>query len=63
VNRAYRKCHSIGGKGQNFAIACQQYGYVDKVSILQFTGGLTGSYIKSELNDKNVHHIDGNFER
>lgn len=26
VNRAVRKCNSIGGKGQNFAIACWQYG-------------------------------------
>lgn len=38
VNRASRKCNSIGGKGQNFAIACSQYGETDKLTVLQATG-------------------------
>ncbi|KAJ3053565.1 hypothetical protein HK097_003942 [Rhizophlyctis rosea] len=57
VNRAYRKSHSIGGKGQNVAMACEQHGEKDKVSILQFIGGMTGSYIQRVLDEKGIHQI------
>ncbi|KAJ3255784.1 hypothetical protein HK103_006042 [Boothiomyces macroporosus] len=57
VNRAARKCNSIGGKGQNFAIACSQYGETDKITVLQMTGGMTGSYIVSYLDELSIEHI------
>ncbi|KAL7748960.1 hypothetical protein RI367_005608 [Sorochytrium milnesiophthora] len=57
VNRAFRKSHSIGGKGQNVAIACQQYGRASQVTVLQFVGGPTGEYIRSVLDEKGIHHV------
>lgn len=57
VNRASRKCNSIGGKGQNFAIACSQYNETDKVTVLQCTGGMTGSYISAYLDELHIEHI------
>ena len=60
VNRAYRKCNSIGGKGQNFAIACSEWGEGDKVSVLQLVGGMTGQFIKGYLDELGIHHISGN---
>jgi fructose-1-phosphate kinase PfkB-like protein len=38
VNRSFRKSNSIGGKGQNVAIACKQYGCEDRCILLQITG-------------------------
>ncbi|KAI9144853.1 Ribokinase-like protein [Paraphysoderma sedebokerense] len=58
VNRAFRKTHSIGGKGQNFVIACQQYGAGDKVSIAQFIGGMTGIYIEKVLEEKSIDQFN-----
>ncbi|TPX33031.1 hypothetical protein SmJEL517_g04023 [Synchytrium microbalum] len=57
VNRAYRKTHSIGGKGQNFAMACEQYGHKEKVSIIQPLGGMTGRHIKQVLEEKGLHQL------
>ncbi|KAI9222146.1 hypothetical protein BC828DRAFT_404310 [Blastocladiella britannica] len=54
VNRAFKKSHSIGGKGQNVAIAIEQLGWADKVSVLQFTGGVTGKYIRDALDRKGI---------
>ncbi|KAI8903171.1 hypothetical protein EDD86DRAFT_278861 [Gorgonomyces haynaldii] len=53
VNRAYRKCNSVG---QNFAIACSQWGEGDKVTVLQCVGGMTGEYIKSYLDEFGIEH-------
>ena len=38
-------------------MACEQYGHVDRVSILQFLGGATGYHIQSVLQDKGIHQI------
>jgi fructose-1-phosphate kinase PfkB-like protein len=57
VNRAARKCNSVGGKGQNFAIACSQYGEGDKVTVFQATGGMTGQYISAYLDELNIEHV------
>ncbi|KAJ3371449.1 hypothetical protein GGF31_003374 [Allomyces arbusculus] len=57
VNRAFRKTHSIGGKGQNVAISIQQLGHADKVSVLQFVGGSTGKYICDALEQKNIQQF------
>ncbi|ORZ29391.1 Ribokinase-like protein [Catenaria anguillulae PL171] len=54
VNRAFKKTHSIGGKGQNVAIAVQQLGLADKVCVLQFSGGVTGKYICDALREKRI---------
>lgn len=57
VNRASRKCNSIGGKGQNFAIACSQYGEMDKVTVVQAVGGMTGKYCEAFLDEVGIHHV------
>ena len=57
VNRASRKCNSIGGKGQNFAIACGQYGELDKVTVVQAVGGMTGKYCEAYLDEVGIHHV------
>ncbi|KAJ3361362.1 hypothetical protein GGF32_007408 [Allomyces javanicus] len=54
VNRAFRKTHSIGGKGQNVAISIQQLGHAEKVS---FVGGSTGKYICDALEQKNIQQF------
>ncbi len=46
-------------KGQNFAIACEQYGEKDKISVLQFVGGRNGSFIQQVLQEKGIHQICG----
>ena len=61
VNRASRKCNSIGGKGQNFAIACAQYGELDKVTVVQAVGGMTGKYCEAYLDEVGIHHITSNY--
>ncbi|KAK6097452.1 hypothetical protein MT418_003071 [Batrachochytrium dendrobatidis] len=63
VNRAFRKCNSVGGKGQNFAIACAQYGESDKVSVIQFVGGMTGRYIQAFQEENNISHISINTQK
>ncbi|KAI8895693.1 Ribokinase-like protein [Globomyces pollinis-pini] len=57
VNRASRKCNSVGGKGQNFAIACSQYGEADKITILQALGGMTGRCIQDYLDELHLEHV------
>lgn len=57
VNRALRKANSIGGKGQNVAIACANYGEADKISVLQVAGGVTGDYITHYLDELSVEHF------
>ncbi|KAJ1959205.1 hypothetical protein IWQ62_004705 [Dispira parvispora] len=57
VNRAYKKSHSIGGKGQNCALACNQYGQPHKITLLQTLGGPTGEFITKVLHDKGLHHV------
>jgi fructose-1-phosphate kinase PfkB-like protein len=57
VNRAVRKCNSIGGKGQNFAIAVSQYGEKDKVTVFQCVGGMTGKYIEAYLDELEIDHV------
>ncbi|KAJ1652267.1 hypothetical protein IWQ61_007360 [Dispira simplex] len=57
VNRAYKKSHSIGGKGQNCALACYKYGQAHKVTLLQTLGGPTGEFITKVLHDKGLHHV------
>ncbi|RKP05653.1 Ribokinase-like protein [Thamnocephalis sphaerospora] len=58
VNRSFKKTHSIGGKGQNFVMACEQYGQHDRVTLLQFVGGMTGTFITQVLEEKNIHQIN-----
>ncbi|KAI9190318.1 hypothetical protein H9P43_001752 [Blastocladiella emersonii ATCC 22665] len=58
VNRAFKKTHSIGGKGQNVAIAIQQLGRADKICVLQFTGGTTGKYIRDALAEKHISQFN-----
>lgn len=43
--------------GQNFAIACSEYKEGDRLTVLQFVGGLTGQYIKAYLDERKIHHI------
>eukprot|EP00842_Homolaphlyctis_polyrhiza_P004494 jgi/Hompol1/5045/HPOL_000736-RA len=43
--------------GQNFAIACSQYGEGDRVTVLQFVGGMTGKFITDYLDELNIQHI------
>lgn len=40
-------------------MACEQHGEKDKVTILQFIGGMTGSYIQRVLDEKGIHQISG----
>lgn len=46
-------------KGQNVAIACEQYGEADKTTLLQFIGGRTGSYVQDYLCEKGIHQVTG----
>ena len=45
--------------GQNFAIACEQYGEKDRISILHCLGGRNGQFIQQVLQDKGIHQICG----
>ncbi|KAI9596657.1 hypothetical protein BDF19DRAFT_438196 [Syncephalis fuscata] len=58
VNRSFKKTHSIGGKGQNFAMACEQYAQHERVTLLQFVGGMTGNFITQVLDEKHIHQIN-----
>ncbi|KAJ1975989.1 hypothetical protein H4R33_006539 [Dimargaris cristalligena] len=58
VNRAYKKSHSIGGKGQNCALACHKFGFTKKVTLLQTVGGETGQYVGNVLRQKDIHHVN-----
>ncbi|KAH9258792.1 hypothetical protein BSLG_001842 [Batrachochytrium salamandrivorans] len=63
VNRAFRKCNSVGGKGQNFAIACGLYGDGDKLTVMQIVGGMTGRYIQAFLDERKIQHISINTRK
>lgn len=45
--------------GQNFAIACEQYGEKDKISVLHFVGGRNGMFVQNVLQEKGIHQICG----
>ncbi|KAJ2161202.1 hypothetical protein GGF46_001630 [Coemansia sp. RSA 552] len=48
VNRAIKQTNSLGGKGQNFAVATRgYYGDGDRVELLQILGGPTGEQIQA----------------
>ncbi|KAJ2736257.1 hypothetical protein H4R23_002055 [Coemansia sp. Cherry 401B] len=48
VNRATQQTNSLGGKGQNFAVATKQFlGTADHVLLLQILGGPTGDQIQA----------------
>lgn len=49
----------IHRKGQNFAIACEQYGEADKITLLQFIGGRNGAYVQNYLCEKGIHQVTG----
>ena len=61
------KVFRISYQGQNFAIACSQYGETDKVTVrsgllikvFQATGGMTGKYISAYLDELGIEHITG----
>lgn len=57
VNRAEEAINFVGGKGQNYTIACEQLQKADKVTVVQFTGGSTGEYIKNFFDSQNIQHI------
>jgi fructose-1-phosphate kinase PfkB-like protein len=45
--------------GQNFAMACEQYAQHDRVTLLQFVGGMTGNFITQVLDEKQIHQVNG----
>ncbi|KAJ2558661.1 hypothetical protein EV175_000680 [Coemansia sp. RSA 1933] len=48
VNRAVKQTNSLGGKGQNFAVATKEYyDKTDRVTLLQLAGGATGVQIEA----------------
>ncbi|KAJ1667176.1 hypothetical protein IW140_001570 [Coemansia sp. RSA 1813] len=48
VNRATQQTNSLGGKGQNFAVAMHEYyGTAKRVTLLQILGGPTGMQIEA----------------
>jgi len=57
VNRAEEAINFVGGKGQNYTVACEQLKKADKITLVQFTGGSTGEYIKNFFDSQNIHHI------
>eukprot|EP01089_Gocevia_fonbrunei_P000734 TRINITY_DN10719_c0_g1_i1.p1 TRINITY_DN10719_c0_g1~~TRINITY_DN10719_c0_g1_i1.p1 ORF type:complete len:216 (-),score=29.68 TRINITY_DN10719_c0_g1_i1:17-664(-) len=59
VNRAEKKSVGVGGKGQNFAVAAQQYS-PSRVTLLQFLGGYTGSIISDILTKKQIKQLTVN---
>jgi fructose-1-phosphate kinase PfkB-like protein len=59
VNRAQRKSNSIGGKGQNFSIACANYGKSEMITIAQIVGGSNGSRCIAFLEEMGIHHQTG----
>ncbi|KAJ3273889.1 hypothetical protein HK104_004212 [Borealophlyctis nickersoniae] len=58
VQNGKAECNEVLVLGQNFAMACEQYGEKDKITILQFVGGMTGKYIQSVLEEKGIHQIN-----
>ncbi|ORX96820.1 Ribokinase-like protein [Basidiobolus meristosporus CBS 931.73] len=58
VNRARNKTTSIGGKGQNFVLATEQYGFQDKVTLLQILGGGTGQALETSLRERGFHLVN-----
>ncbi|KAK9764983.1 hypothetical protein K7432_007055 [Basidiobolus ranarum] len=58
VNRARNKTTSIGGKGQNFVLATEQYGFQDKVTLLQILGGSTGQALETSLRERGFHLVN-----
>jgi len=57
VNRAEEAINFVGGKGQNYTVACEQLKKSDNVTLVQFTGGSTGDYIKNFFDSQNIQHI------
>jgi len=57
VNRAEEAINFVGGKGQNYTVACEQLKKSDNVTLVQFTGGSTGEYIKNFFDSQNIQHI------
>jgi len=57
VNRAEEAIHFVGGKGQNYTVACEQLQKADNVTLVQFTGGSTGEYIKNFFDSQNIQHV------
>lgn len=57
VNRAEEAINFVGGKGQNYTVACEQLQKADKITLVQFTGGSTGEYIKNFFDSQNIHHV------
>jgi fructose-1-phosphate kinase PfkB-like protein len=39
-------------------MACEQYGQSDRVTLLQFVGGITGNFITQVLSEKNIHQVN-----
>ncbi|KAJ2450527.1 hypothetical protein EV183_004235 [Coemansia sp. RSA 2336] len=57
VNRATRQTNSLGGKGQNFAIATKQfYGNADHITLLQILGGPTGEQIEAMEVEQGINY-------
>lgn len=44
-------------------MACEQYNCADQVTVLQFVGGITGSYIDAALTEKGIKHINVEIPR
>ncbi|KAJ1717888.1 hypothetical protein LPJ61_007077, partial [Coemansia biformis] len=60
VNRATEQTNSLGGKGQNFAVAAKQYyGSADRVTLLQILGGPTGDQIQAMEDSEGFRTITG----
>ncbi|KAJ2485912.1 hypothetical protein IWW37_005799 [Coemansia sp. RSA 2050] len=58
VNRATKQTNSLGGKGQNFAIASLGFtGASDRVTLLQILGGSTGTQIEALERQQNIDFI------
>ncbi|KAI9197435.1 Ribokinase-like protein [Polychytrium aggregatum] len=54
VNRANRKTNSIGGKGQNFAIACSEYGSKGEICLVHPLGGTTGAEVQKSIQELGI---------
>ncbi|KAJ2876033.1 hypothetical protein GGH93_001061 [Coemansia aciculifera] len=58
VNRATKQTNSLGGKGQNFAIASLGYtGVSTRVTLLQILGGSTGTQIEALERQQGIDYI------
>ncbi|KAI8320423.1 Ribokinase-like protein [Martensiomyces pterosporus] len=58
VNRGAVQTNSLGGKGQNFAVATRQYyKSADRVTLLQILGGPTGAQIEAMEDEQGFDYI------